>query len=145
MLSTPLLLSIIVFSLLLLILVIIYIRGSKKPKVRSTIKKNAPTTVVAPPTFKMLQAIISNQKSSSAELEDALKNVIKYYGIIPKKEGIHPNKIFKKYAKLIITVCRHKNTNSKIVLLFDRELRKKNPTYEQNIEEMLQRGLNSRD
>jgi len=145
MLSTPLLLSIIVFSLLLLILVIVYIRGSKKSKVQNTIKKNTPTIMVAPPTFKMLQAIISNQKSSSVELEDAVKNVIEYYGIIPAKEGIHPNKLFKKYAQLIITVCRHKNTNSKIVLLFDRELQKKNPTYEQNIEEMLQRGLNSRD
>ncbi len=144
MLSTPLLLSIIAFSLLLFVLVIFYIRGSKRTKSEAKSKKISKTTLRVP-TFEELQAIVSNQKSSSLELEEALKSIIEYYGVIPAKEGIHPHKIFKKYAQLIITLCRHRNTNSKIVLFFDRELRKKNPSYASNIEEILQRGLNSRD
>jgi hypothetical protein len=145
MLSTPLLLSIIVFSLLLFILVIFYIRGNRRSKSQIKQSRSQKSTTATPPTFEMLLAIISNQKSSSDELEAALKSVIEYYGVIPPKEGIHPHKMFKKYAQLIITLCRHKNTNSKLILFFDRELQKRNPSYVSNIEEMLQRGLNSRD
>ncbi len=143
MISLNLLLSIALLSLLLIALVIYYIKNSKSKK--RSVKPKKESSSLAPPTFEELKSIIKNQETSSSSLETAINQLMQYYGDIPLKNGIHPAKKFKEYASLLVAVCKHKNTNAKIVLLFEKQLREKNPSYEVNIEEMLQRGLNSRN
>ena len=144
MISLNLLFTIALLLLLLIILVIYYIRSAKKKKKTKPIKPKTENIEVAPPTFKELKAIIRDQRTTADNLVIAINQLIQYYGSIPLKEGIHPAKRFNEYASILIAVCRHKNTNAKIVLLLDKQLREKNPSYEHNIDEMLQRGLNSR-
>ncbi|MEA2110772.1 MAG: hypothetical protein U9P71_01860 [Campylobacterota bacterium] len=142
MISLNLLLAIAVLSLLLIALVVFYIKSAQKKKESISSKKSEADTVV--PTFKELKAIMKNQEASTAELHNAVNDLLKYYGTIPPKQGIHPNKKFQEYASLLVTVCHHKHVNAKIVVHFENQLKQMNPNYENNIEEMLKRGLNSR-
>ncbi len=130
---------IVLLSLLLVTLIFFYINNRKKNVKYKELKSSK-----APPAFDALKRIIKDKKTSMLELEDAIADLMKYYGEIPPKRGLAPDKMFSEYATLLIAVCRHKNTNAKIVIKFDKQLREKNPSYVINIDEMLQRGLNSR-
>ncbi len=147
MISSNLIIVIVFLSLILLILVFLYINNRKKNAKHKELKssktsQSARKTI--PPTFELLKRIIKDNKTSMLELEDAITDLMQYYGEIPPKRGLTPDKMFSEYATLLIAVCRHKNTNTKIVVKFDKQLREKNPLYASNIDEMLQRGLNSR-
>lgn len=147
MLSANLLITIVLLSLLLVTLVFFYINSRKKngeQKKRHSATSSQTSRKSIPPTFEQLKAIIKNRQTSTQELENAVTQIMQYYGEIPPKRGVSPDKMFTEYAGLLIAVCRHKNTNAQIVVHFDSQLRKKNPSYESNIDEMLQQGLNSR-
>lgn len=147
MISSNLIFLILFFSLILVVLVFFYIKSTKKKNKQNKVKNitRPETTVRASiPTFAELKAIIKDKATSVSELEKAVNDLMKYYGEIPAKRGISTDKMFDEYAGLLIAVCRHANTNAKIVLQFDKALREKNPSYVNNIEEMLTKGLNSR-
>jgi hypothetical protein len=96
------------------------------------------------PDFKSLVYVIKNKKSNATELLEAVQLITKYYGVINKKLGMRLHPDFDIYADLLFTICRHKHTNKDIIIHFDRELRRLNPEYKKEINEVLTKGLNSR-
>ncbi len=117
-------------------------KDSEKKKKPSIEKYESNTPVV--PDFKSLIYVIKNKKSNTAELLEAVKSIIKYYGVINKKLGMRPHPDFDIYADLLFTICRHKYTNKDIIIYFDRELGRLNPEYKKEINEAVTKGLNSR-
>jgi hypothetical protein len=132
------------FAFVLGILIFIYVyKPSKKKKLH--VKKELKTEKkVETPSFKKLHDIIKKNSSSTSELRSAAELILKYYGVIKAKHGVAPDKDFKRYAEVIFAISRHPNTNKELVLMFDKELSKRNPSYQREIDEMLNRGLSAR-
>ena len=132
------------FALVLGILIFFYVyRPSQKKKLH--VKKKAEVKEKAEvPSFKKLYDIIKKNSSSIAEIHSAAELILKHYGVIKAKHGVAPNKDFKRYAEVIFAISRHPNTNKELVLMFDKELSKRNPSYQREIDEMLNRGLSAR-
>jgi hypothetical protein len=70
--------------------------------------------------------------------------ILKYYGHIHEKLGIRSHPDFDIYMEILIIICRHPNTNKDIIIKFDKELTRLNPSYKAEINEALTKGLNSR-
>jgi len=87
---------------------------------------------------------IKNKKSSANELGEAVDLLLKYHGTIPKKLGLRAHPEFDLYSEIILRLCRHPNTNKNLIVKLDRELEKKNPEYNREINDALTKGLNSR-
>ena len=92
-----------------------------------------------------LKAIIEHKKTTSKELQKALALVLKHYGVIPSKIGVLYHHDFQIYMDILFSICIHPNTNKQIILDFDKELERLNPEYKIEINEVLTRGLNSRE
>ncbi|MCW8838977.1 MAG: hypothetical protein OQJ77_06920 [Thiovulaceae bacterium] len=91
-----------------------------------------------------LRHIIRNRVSTEKQLSEAVDLVIKNYGKIPGKLGLRLNPKFDAYMEILITLCRHPNTNKNIILKFDKELTRLNPEYKSEINDAITKGLNSR-
>ncbi len=124
-------------------LVFLYVyKSSKKKKLPAKQVKSEKKVEV--PSFKKLSDSIKNNASLDTDLRKSIELILKYYGVIKPKHGLSPNKDFKRYAEVIFAITTHHNTNKELVLMFDRELTRKNPSYKREIEEMLNRGLSAR-
>ena len=132
-----------VLALILIPLLLLYTRG-KKERIKKKRLGHAKKEEKKIPSFERLYGIVKDPNSSESDLKEATEAIIKYYGDIPPKRGIRPDPLFKKYATLIVALARHRNTNKDIIINFDRALQKQNPSYALEIEDFLQRGLNSR-
>ncbi|QSZ40721.1 hypothetical protein GJV85_00830 [Sulfurimonas aquatica] len=144
--SITLLIQIIIALVLLLAILLflfIYVPSQQKKKETKIVKKEKKVEL-APPTLNALLNIVRNKNTTSTELKEALDLVLEHHGTIDKKIGIRPSPNFDVYGHLLIMVCRHPNTNKDIVLGFDRGLESRNPTYKQEINEFVTKGLNSR-
>ena len=127
---------------ILAILVFLMIAGPKaKKKKKEKVVQSAPKLNI---DFNHLRAIIRNKKSTSAELKEALDLILKYHGTIHVKLGLRAHPDFDMYMDVILHICRHPNTSKELILMFDRELSKKNPEYKVEINDSLTKGLNSR-
>ncbi len=140
-------LIILIVSLVVLLGILVFLYIYKSSKKRSlhvekntTIKKD----ISEIPSFNKLLDVIKDNSSSDKELLSSVELIIKYYGTIKPKHGVVADKDFKRYGEAIFAVSRHKNTNKDIVLMFDRELSKRNPNYQREIDEMFNRGLSAR-
>jgi hypothetical protein len=91
-----------------------------------------------------LLSVIKNKKSDVDKLSEALELVIKHHGLVHKKLGMRPHPDFDIYVDILFTICRHPNANKDMIIKFDRELARLNPEYKQEINESIERGLNSR-
>lgn len=91
-----------------------------------------------------LRKIIKDKNSDKQKLKEALDLVIKYHGTIHKKLGLRTHPDFAIYKDIILSICRHKNTNKNLILDFDKSLEKLNPEYKSDINDALTNGLNSR-
>lgn len=123
--------AIIVLILGLLIGVFIVIRSARNTK----IDLSAPHLT----TFESLMQILKNKNAQANQLDDALKIIIKKYGDIKSHEA------FNTYKEIIVAACSHPHITSKIILNFDKELAKRNPTYKKEINKVIREGLNSRE
>lgn len=134
-------------ALIILVLVaFVFMNRSADHTQRATLKvtiATKPEELIAH-DFETLRAIIKDKKSSSKQLEEALLLILKYYGAIHPKLGLRAHPEFDKYTELIIRLCHHPQATSKIVVNFDKELRKQNPQYEHEINDAITKGLNSR-
>ena len=110
----------------------------KKEKIKA--KKKGIST-----EFKDLLKIIKDKRSTSKELLEALDLIIKYHGHIHDKLGLRPHSDFLNYQDIIFTICRHPNTNKDIIVKFDLELEKLNPSYKRDINDALSKGLDLRN
>lgn len=116
-------------------------------KAKKVTTKNSPqesTIRKEQPTLKALRQIIKNKHTSTKDLEDALGQVLKYYGTIHPKLGSRAHPDFDNYMEILFHISRHKHINKSILLNFDKELEKRNPSYKKEINDALMRGLNSR-
>lgn len=135
--------------LIILILLLFWsskIKKSKKVKKTKQIKKSKPvvTSKKLNTDLKYLTAIVKKRKSTNEELQEALELIIKYHGTIKRKNGVNTHADFDIYMDIIFTICRHPNTSKEIILKFDRDLEKLNPSYIPEINTTITRGLNSR-
>ena len=136
---------IVAMVMILGILIFLYVyRPSQKKALHVKSEKAQESESSQIPSFKKLLDIVKNNTTSDVELRNAAELIIKHYGTIKPKHGVAPDKDFKRYAEVIFAIARHPNTDKDIVLMFDRELTKRNPSYTREIDEMLNRGLSAR-
>lgn len=116
-----------------------------KPSKKEKAKTNTTQSVrKEQPSLDALRKIVRHNDATTKELEEALMDVLKYYGTIHPKLGTRSHPDFDKYAEIMFYAGRHKNINKNILIKFDRELEKRNPNYKKDINDALMRGLNSR-
>jgi len=126
----------------ILLFLFFYSSKSKKPVTKKPMAE--PTIQKQKFDWDTLLQIIKNKKSTAKELGQAVDLLLKYHGMIPKKLGLRAHPEFDLYSEIILRLCRHPNTNKNLVVKLDRELEKKNPEYNREINDALTKGLNSR-
>lgn len=126
-----------------LVVLLVYSPNKKKKENKDPVADTEPKKKVEY-SFEELMAIIKKRSSTTEELQFAIENIVKSYGSIAPKMGIRVHDEFYIYSELIIRVCHHPNITKEQVLYLDRELRAKNPKYEQELNDSLTKGLNSR-
>jgi len=87
------------------------------------------------PTLHSLSFIIHNKKSTNLELKKSMEYILKYYGTIQNLDI---------YNDILYQICIHPNTDKNLILTFDKELKKLNPQYKQEINSAISEGLSSR-
>jgi len=107
---------------------------SSKPQKREDVKTD----------LKSLRAGIRNRKTSEKELKVLLDLVLKHHGKIHAKLGIRAHPEFDSYMEILMMICRHPNTNKNLIVNFDKELIRLNPSYKVDINDAVTKGLNSR-
>ncbi len=127
---------------LLIFFLMISSRGVKKKSKKAIKRKERKLEVKY--DIHHLKSIVKDRKSSTQELKKALDLVIKYHGKITKKLGLRPHPDSHVYLEILFNLCRHPNANKEIVINFDKELEKLNPSYKKEINDAMMRGLNSR-
>ena len=136
--------SIVGLIVILGILIFLFFYSSNKRKAKTNKKVQKSSKKRPEMDLKKLIEVIKNKKSSTKELQDALEAIIKYHGKIHPKLGIRAHPEFDIYADIIFRICRHPNTTKELIVNFDRDLEKRNPEYNKEINDALTKGLNSR-
>jgi hypothetical protein len=134
--------------LLLLVLFFVYRARHKHTSQESMDQKppenKADTKVeVAKRSFEDLVRVIKRKDSDYKALTEATAEIIEHYGEIPPKMGLRIHEDFFIYRELIVRLCRHPNTDKKLILEFFHALLKRNPNYNKEINEALTKGLHS--
>ena len=106
--------------------------------------KKKETTTKEHIDFKYLYGVIKNPLSSNIELSNATSLIVKDYGDIPAKIENENHPDFDIYVEIIFLLCKHQNIDKNIILEFDKTLRKKNPSYKNEIDTALTKALNLR-
>ena len=114
-------------ALILLVLIYVWMTRTKKSVVSDT---------KAPETFESLSAIIHSSVSTNQALNHAADTILKRFGTISD----YPH-----YEALIMGICTHANTDSKLVSRFEKQLRDQNPKFKEKIQKTLKEGLAKRD
>ncbi len=138
------LLELIIGLVIILALLLYFLLYTPKKKKKQVLKKPQPSKRASIPTLKALVAIIKDKKTTTEELSDTIDSILKHYGTIHPKLGVRIHPDFKIYGAIMLRICHHPNTNKKIILKFDKELRVKNPAYTQEINDFLTKGLDTR-
>jgi tRNA U34 5-carboxymethylaminomethyl modifying enzyme MnmG/GidA len=131
---------------MVLVVIVLYIlfAGKKKKSIKKRVKKKQVKKKEVYSSLEELKAIIKKKTSSSEELSNALDLVIKYHGYISEQSAGKRSTSFDTYIDILVTICRHPNTNKNIIINFDSALSKKNPTYKSSIDNIVRRGLDTR-
>ena len=136
----------VVFGILVVALVL-NSRAKKRKKIEKeklNKKKTKQKEKEDKPSLDELYKVIRKRTSTANELKKALELIIEHYGKIHHGRGPKMLKSMDPYSAILFTLCRHPNTNKDLILYFDRELEKRNPEYIKEINEALEKGLNSR-
>lgn len=128
--STTLILTMVGLLFLLIGLVFVYVWISRA-------RKHAIPLVEPVETFETLSAILQSPASSNAQLHNAVSRILERFSHIDSHQ-------LSKYKHLVEAVCVHAQSDSKLVLRFEKGLRSANPTYNSEIEHALSVGLASR-
>lgn len=115
--------------LLAILLVLFFLRAKEK---KALSKKNA--TQSAPDLDSLVKAIESNG-TSAQELKKMLELVIENYGEIDD---------FSPYEDILRAIVLHPHTNKNLILYFDKELSKRNPSYKKRISDVVTSTLKLR-
>jgi len=132
---------VIILVILVILLVLSFRHKAKKAKKKEKEPKAPREPIVE---FVKLRKVINNKESSKEELQNAVDMILKYYGTMPDKLGIRAHPDSDVYMVMLFQLCRHPNTDKKIVLTLNNGLEKSNPSYSKEINDALMKGLNSR-
>ena len=99
-------------------------------------KKEVPEDTQAVITFEGMCSLIHSRLASNAQLNGAVDTIIGRYSHIED---------FGVYGLLLEALCVHPNTDSKVVLRFQKALIAANPKLKEKIEKTLKLGLAERD
>lgn len=138
-----LLIKSIIGLVLILGVLIFFLLYSPKKKIEKEKELKQEETKHSKTDMPSLLEVIKNKNSTTEELKEALDLVIKHHGTIHPKLGLRAHPDFDIYGEIIIRLCRHPNTNKNLILDFERALEKKNEDYVRDINEYLEKGLNS--
>ncbi|MEW5831810.1 MAG: hypothetical protein AB1763_03120 [Campylobacterota bacterium] len=127
--QTPLVLTLLGLLFLLIALVFLYVWLGRSPK-----SDRSPQTIE---TFETLSAVILDRSASRAELHRAV-------GIMLERFATINSHTLPAYERLMESLCVHPRADSKIVLRFEKTLRRVNPKYDHQIEHALRLGLAAR-
>ncbi len=139
-----LVLLIIAFLIILMVLSFFYVYMPSKKRSSQSKEEDADVPGERIPTFDELHTIIKTRDTTTNALNKAVEQTLRYYGTIKPKNGIAPSQDFKHYGDMMFLVAKHPNTTKDIVLKFNKGLTRKNPSYQREIDEMLNRGLTAR-
>ena len=128
----------------LLAILMYFLLSSFKERKKQALKEQIAEGPKRDTSLVALRKIIRNPDSSAQELEEALDLILKYHPTIHPKLGVRTHPDFDSYVEILFHVGRHKHINKKIILHFDKELERLNPSYAKEIDDALMRGLNSR-
>lgn len=99
-------------------------------------KKEMHVSTQAVITFEGMCALIHNYSTSNAQLNNAVDTIIERY--------VHIEDL-RVYASLLEALCVHPNTDSKVILRFQKALIRANPNLKDQIEKTLKLGLAGRN
>jgi len=139
---SPLIISIVGFSVLLFLLVAVLIYSSRAKKRKAQALTEVPEDRI--PTFVELKAILKNKDATHDALQKAIESIVEYYGEIEPKVAGRQSKDFDRYMELIFIICKHPNTDKKLVLSFERDLARINPQYKRDLDHAVTKGLSFR-
>ena len=131
------------FSIIVLVIYIL-LTGKKKKPIKKQIKTNKAEKRHRNRSMHALKSIIKDKTTSAEELASVLDLIIKYHGDIPTEHVGKKGTSFDPYIDILFTICRHPNTNKKIITNFDSALSKKNPNFAFGISDAVSKGLASR-
>lgn len=114
---------------LLVILVVVYVIMGRS-------KETEPSSSETVISFETMRSLINRASTSNTELNRAVDTILERYGNITD---------FEAYGALLERVCSHPNTDSKVILRFQKGLITANPKYKDRIEKSLKLGLAGRD
>ncbi len=129
MITVNLIFTIVGLLFVLIVLVGIYVWSSK-----SKVPLSSPESIE---TFESLSAVIQNRSSNNAQLDHAVTVIVNHFGLITPSA-------LPSYKNLLESLCVHPNTDSKLILRFEKALRQVNPKYSHEIEQALALGLAAR-
>lgn len=133
--TTPLL---IMGTLLIILIFLVWIYvwiGRAKKRIVANIEQP-----IVPVTFESLQSIIHNPSSTNSELNNAVDILLEKFIIIGSE-----SRKSEYYSSMLEKLCIHPNTDSKVILRFEKRLRIENPHYKEELENALRLGLAERD
>jgi hypothetical protein len=92
-----------------------------------------------PATFESLSAIVNSTASTNKEINHAVTVLVEKFIHIGEGTRDYPH-----YEAMIEKLCFHPNTDSKVILRFEKALREANPKFKEKIEKALKHGLSKR-
>jgi len=128
--------SIIGLVVILSILIFFFVYSSNKKSEKIALNDKKPNK----PSLIDLKRTIKNEKTTSEGLTKALDLVLQEYPHI----GINDEQTLNIYMLILMAICRHPHTNKNIIINFEKELVKLNPSYEAEIHKAIIAGLDSR-
>ncbi len=87
--------------------------------------------------------IVSDESSSASKIQDAINKVVRSYPF-PKKKEIKAPPEAKPYLDFIFRVVCNKNSNAKLIAYMNKELKRVNPDYKDEIDAYEEKGLRAR-
>ncbi len=87
--------------------------------------------------------IVSDESSSALKIQNAIDEVVKSYPF-PKKKEIKAPLSARPYLDFIFRVVCNKNSNAKLIAYMNKELKKANPDYRDEIDTYEEKGIRAR-
>lgn len=131
--------SIVIISLIIAvvaviaILLLIVFKLKQTPKAKPQTPKEPAAKTKEQISFNSLLDIVANKNSSKDELFSALKIFTDKFNIPAKQNGKIPNEA-KAYLSFILLLASHTNADAKLIAFMNNELKKKNPSYANEID-----------
>ncbi len=123
--------------LVLVTLAIVILRPKKQDKLEQTVENKKYEVDID-----SLLHIVSDKQSSKNQIESALLTLASSLKFPPKNTSSKNEQ--EKYLNFILLLTAHKNADAGLITYMDKELKLKNPSYENEIDVYIKKGLDSR-